>query len=161
MELAQIELKLDGEMFNTVVKKDVTPAEMAVYAAMHGEDCLADMQITGVNRERTVQEEIDRLDYIFQHENAKKIISDLYPGMSPRIPVTFLSIGYDPNMFIRGPRAQDLPPQHDPAAAAELQEKIKGLNKPVTGTPAPVTQEEISAIKEKSNGGTPQAAAQS
>lgn len=128
MQLAKIQLKLSGNIANTVVKHNVTPPQLAIYATMHGEDCVQSLDITGTDKERTIANEMNRLRGIFKTEESTKILNRIFPGIAPQLPVTFVSIGYDPEIYGSGDFAQkaaDRPPQYNQEAAAELAKRIK------------------------------------
>lgn len=99
MELAKVVLMLGGQSSNTVIKENVTPAQMAMYAYMHGEACAQSLTITGVDKKRSVQEEIQRLRMEFTSEHSAQTLAKLFPGMHPQLPVTFRSIGFDPDVL--------------------------------------------------------------
>lgn len=124
MELATIELKLCGNPQNTVIKHNVTPSELSVYAFMHGEDCVDGVTITGKAPERTIGQEMDRLRTVFATEEASKALNKLFPGMAPPLLVTFSSLGYR-NFAMPGqndPMNQIPQPNND--AEAAIQRKI-------------------------------------
>lgn len=126
MELATIELKLLGNPQNTVIKHNVTPSELSVYAAMHGEDCVEGVQITDIDKTRTVREEMDRLRMIFSTEDSAKMLSKLFPGISPPLVVTFSALGYQNfNQGLGQSDAADRPPQPNNEAEAAIQAKIR------------------------------------
>ena len=155
MELATIELKLSGDVHNTVVKHRVTPSELSVYAYMHGEDCVDGVQITGVDKERTVREEMDRLRGIFKTEEASICLNKIFPGMAPALVVTFAALGYVNNQVLGGGADPlDLPPQPSSEAAASSQKKIQDQEAARqaaadadAAAPPPVSPEELAAIQ--------------
>lgn len=126
MELAKVHLKLSGLTQNTVVKNNVTPAQLAIYAYMHGQDCVQSITVTAIDKQRTIHAEMQRLKQEFTAERAQAVIVTLFPGIAPALPVTFQSIGYDPEVLIEDkPSSANKPPQHNSAAAAALAEKIR------------------------------------
>lgn len=125
MELATVHLKLSGQTQNTVVKHNVTPAQLSMYAFMHGEDCVQALTVTSVDKKRTIPQEMNRLRMEFTTEHAVKSMAQLFPGMHPQLPVSFQSIGYDPE-FLRPDNAPAYnPPQVSGNAAAKIRDKIK------------------------------------
>lgn len=96
MELATITLKLSAQTANTVVKTNVTPAQLSIYAYMHGEDCVQDLKVTSIDMDRQVPKEMDRLRAEFTSDHAQKCLNTLFPGRFPHLPTTFKSIGFDP-----------------------------------------------------------------
>lgn len=108
MELATITLRLSGQTQNTVVKEKVSPPELAVYAWMHGEDCVESLEITGIDKSRTIAQEMNRLHEIFKTKHALKALDTLFPGHAPRLPATFNQVGYAETNE-RGRKAADQP----------------------------------------------------
>ncbi len=94
MELATITLRLSGQTQNTVVKHEVSPPELAIYAWMHGEDCIESLEVTGIDKTRTISQEMNRLQEIFKTKYALKALGTLFPGHAPRLPATFSQVGY-------------------------------------------------------------------
>lgn len=99
MELATVTIKLSGQTANTVVKHNVTPAQLAIYAFMHGEDCAHALTVTGAEPKRSIATEMDRLRMEFTSDHAVKCLNELFPGRFPQLPTTFRSIGFDPEML--------------------------------------------------------------
>jgi len=125
MELATVQLKLSGSIGNTVVKNKVTPAQLALYAFMHGEDCVQSLKVIGIDKNRTAHAEMNRLRMEFTSENASKTLAHLFPGASPHLPLTFKSMGYDPSYF--GNEESSNVIHHEPKSSSEkmIKEKIK------------------------------------
>lgn len=153
MELATLTLKLSGQSANTVVKHNVTPPQLALYAYMHGEDCVQSLTVTGIKKDFQVPAEMNRLRGEFMSEHATKCLENLFPGRFPQLPTTFAAIGYDPAVL-----GEDNTPAYTPPAAKNqsekaIMEKIKGAaaaRKEDTGAVAklkPVaTQEAMDAL---------------
>lgn len=95
MELAQVNFKLGGNVNNTVILRDVTPAELAIMAYMHGEDCVQSLTLTGHAKDRPNREELLRLQNKFKTPHGAEVLAKVFPGMNPQFPATFRSIGYD------------------------------------------------------------------
>lgn len=95
MELATVTIKLSGQANNTVIKEKITPAQLSVYMAMHGDDCVQKIVVTSIDKDRKNKSEVDRLRAEFSTDHAAKNFSRLYPGANPTLPVTFSSIGID------------------------------------------------------------------
>lgn len=125
MQLATLHLKLSGNPNNTIYKRNVTPAQMGLYAFMHGEDCMESLVLTGVDKERTTHEEMTRLQTMFDSEDGMKCLNKLYPGMAPHLPVTFTAIGYTPTDTSNVVSAADKPPVPDSQAEAAIADRIK------------------------------------
>lgn len=149
MELANLELKLLGNPSNTVIKTKVSPAELAVYAFLHGEDCVGSLGVTMIDKRRTILEEMDRLRSIFTSEQGLIALNKLFPGMAPQLPITFKSIGYDPD-FLSG-SVNNNPalkaPAPDDYAINAITEKIKKQSSKAKGNATvEVTQKEIKQL---------------
>ena len=125
MELATVHVKLSGLSQNIVVKHRVTPAQLAMIAYMHGEDCVQSLNVTSVDKVRTSRQELDRLRLEFTSEHAQKCLATLFPGMHPQLPTSFRAIGYDPEVLRdeRAPAYAAPQPQNNSATA--IQQKIK------------------------------------
>jgi hypothetical protein len=166
MELATLHLRLSGDPQNTVYIQEVSPAELAVYAFMHGEECVASLKVTKVVKDLDSHEIMEGLRQKFATEYAEKALKTLFPGISPRLPNTFQSIGYDPEVLVddttplRGvPDDRGRVNPSDDAAKA-IQEKIRmaaatrkeenaanGKTTPAplsaAGAPAPVAEDDL------------------
>lgn len=120
MELATVHLKLSGQTQNTVVKHNVTPAQLAMYAFMHGEDCVQSLTITGIEKNRKVHEEMNRLRMEFTSDHSAKCLAQLFPGMHPALPPTFRAVGYDHEML----RDENTPAYSKPVPRNEAETSI-------------------------------------
>lgn len=125
MELATITLKLSGQTANTVVKKNVTPAQAAIYAMLHGEDCIQALSITGVDKSRSIPTEIDRLRAEFTSVKGIEALDKLFPGRFPQLPSTFSLIGFEPTEFSENVVTSVMSPEAQSEAAARIKEKIR------------------------------------
>lgn len=154
MELATLHLKLSGDPQNTVMIHGVTPAQLAIYAFMHGEECVQSLTLEKVEKKLTTAEVMTKLHETFgSSEPAMKAISSLFPGMNPMLPRTFASIGYDPIALTEEPMVvRNDPNAANKSKAAEkaIREKLKRANAArkaeeagKAGKPAEVTQEEL------------------
>lgn len=93
MEIATVHLKLSGDPQNTIFKHNVTPAELAVYAHMHGDDCvqsISDLRNVELDRDDVME----KLHEVFRTDNAVASLKSLFPGFSAELPKTFRSIGF-------------------------------------------------------------------
>jgi len=95
MEISTIELRLSGDMRNTVVKIGVTPAEILVLRAIHGQGSVFNVQ-PGDTDKRPHADELERLRSIyaprFQDEGKKDIVGQMFPGIAPQLPVKLKDI---------------------------------------------------------------------
>lgn len=99
MQTANIMLALGGDKGNCVPKYDVTPAEIAVLRAIHGDDAVFDVEPTdkeattevenGDPRKRTNREELSRLSREYAGGRLFgtdiRAVSALFPGAAARV----------------------------------------------------------------------------
>jgi len=96
MQHASCLVALGGDITFTVVKPDVTVAEIALLKAIHGADAVRDIQPTFMDK-RPHAEERERLTLEYGHARDHKdepLIAKIFPGLAP-LPVTFRDIGLD------------------------------------------------------------------
>ena len=129
MELANVLLALGGDKNNTVPKYRVTPAEIAVLAAIHGSDAVFDIVPLGETEDRSFREERERLfmAYPAKDEDNNPIVMQVYPGVSPVLHTTIESLGLDETLF--------KPTEHAKPAAP----KAKGVKPVKAAEPPPVS----------------------
>lgn len=94
MELAEVEVRLAGSVANTVIRRNVTPAELVFLREMHGEAAIADVRYSG-KRQIEQAKELERLRAYYNTENARPLFAKLFPGMTPQLPITFKEVGYE------------------------------------------------------------------
>lgn len=101
MELANVILALGGDRQNTVPKYNVTPAEIAVLIAIHGNDSVFDVFPTGDEVERSTREEIARLVQLYPARNADNalIVTQVYAGQNPILHTEIEDLGLDESLF--------------------------------------------------------------
>lgn len=105
MQRVNCTVRLSGDTGNTVLKSDVTVAEVAVLRSIHGNESVVD--IKPVRQCKTPhREERDRLSLIY---GAPRVAA-LFPGMIPRLPVSLDDIA----LVIEG----DIPESAQPATDA-------------------------------------------
>ena len=124
MEIGTLYLKLSGSPANVVVKHKITPAELGMYCAMHGEDCVESLVATGIDKDRTINEERARLSNIFVSDVAHKHMAALYPGMSPNYPTTFRAVGHHPESSTPHVSPNDMPVQSSEYNDSEVRKRI-------------------------------------
>lgn len=90
---------LSGDLHHGVYKPDVTVAEIAVLRAIHGDDGVAEIQPTFMERGRSNAAELERLRVIYNGSNltkeGKRLLEEIFPGRNPSLPVTLADIGED------------------------------------------------------------------
>ena len=96
MQHASCIVALNGDITFTVVKPDVTVAEVAILRAIHGMDAVTNIVCTYMDK-RSHAEERERL--FFQYGSARStrdepLVSVVFPSMS-KLPVTFRDIGLE------------------------------------------------------------------
>jgi hypothetical protein len=99
MQLCDIELRLGGQLTSTVHKQDVTPAEIQVLWAIHGEDAVTNVRPRKMDK-RTHKAEYDRLvglygrapDGLMDAGNGA-LLEKIYPGAQKVLPVSLGDIG--------------------------------------------------------------------
>ncbi|CAB4120920.1 hypothetical protein UFOVP4_11 [uncultured Caudovirales phage] len=99
MQVCKLEVRLNDSPGHTVHKTDVTPAEIQVLQAIHGESAVANIQpITMDKRSQTF--EWDRLTGIYgrapdglMDAGNGALLERLFPGASKKLPVSLKDIG--------------------------------------------------------------------
>lgn len=101
MELANVLLALGGDRNNTVPKYRVTPAEIAVLSAIHGNDAVFDITPLDETLETSFKAERERLllAYPAKNEDNKLIVLEVYPGVAPILHTSIESLGLDESLF--------------------------------------------------------------
>lgn len=84
MDLCTVEVQLGGSLNNTVVKQNVTPAEIVCLQQMHGVKLVS---VDG-SSDRNRVEEVKRLNAAYP-----KPMALAYPGAAPMIPMSITEIG--------------------------------------------------------------------
>jgi hypothetical protein len=87
------ECKVQSDSRTTVLRRGITPAEAVVIMSVLGEQALIEPVQKG-SVERTSAEEMDRLQQRYDGPN-KPVVSDLFPGHNPELPMTFSDAGID------------------------------------------------------------------
>jgi len=101
MELANVLLALGGDRNNTVPKYEVTAAEIAVLAAIHGADAVHDIEPLEKTRTVSFKEERERLLGLYpaKNEDNKLIVLEVYPGVAPVLHTEIATLGLDESLF--------------------------------------------------------------
>ena len=107
MQIANALLALAGERDNTVPKYDVTPAEVLLLRALHGEDAVTDIVILDATKNVKSAEERERLYGAYARNTPEgrrcPELDALFPGVAARLPETFDDIGLDEVFYARKP----------------------------------------------------------
>lgn len=94
-----------------VEKIGVSAAEIFVYRHLHGAEAVFDIRPARMDRRSHAQEK-ERLKTVFRPSQAHDIVEELFPGYSPRLPVSLKDIGIMPDSpFLRDPRRAAQPVQ--------------------------------------------------
>jgi hypothetical protein len=97
MELARISVTLSGDLGNVVYKNGITAPEASVLRAMHGKGSVSVVYIESMDK-RSHDSELSRLITNYP----KDVVTKLWPGESPRLPVRFSDIGLaEPELAVR------------------------------------------------------------
>lgn len=88
MQISSAEILLAGEINNTVIRKDVTPAEVALLQFIHGAESVINIR-PRKNDKRTHDGEIDRL----KSRYGEKVFGEVFSGFTPKLPVYLKDIG--------------------------------------------------------------------
>lgn len=101
MELANIILALGGDQQNTVPKYEVTPAEIAVLMAIHGNDAVKDITPLDKEADRSNREEMARLIRLYPATDAdnRLIVTTVYAGQNPVMHTTIEDLGLGEEYF--------------------------------------------------------------
>ena len=116
METAHVLVALGGDKGNTVMKYDVTAAEIAVLRAIHGEDAISDVEPLG-DIVVTGREERQRLFDLYGSAldgTGRPIISVVFPGVTARLTERLDDLGLVPEQYKPTARAT---PKNRPAKA--------------------------------------------
>ena len=93
MELATCEVRLNGDLQNTVIKDNITPAELLILRAIHGAESVVRIIIKAMNR-RQYSTEVERLSKIYDRPAEETyIVQKVFPGNAAALPGTFKEIG--------------------------------------------------------------------
>jgi hypothetical protein len=97
MELARVSITLSGDLGNVVYKNGVTVPEASILRAMHGKGSVSIVYIESMDK-RSHDGEYSRLIAKYP----KEVITKLWPGENPRLPVRFSEIGLaEPELEVR------------------------------------------------------------
>jgi len=100
MQIANVMVAIGGERGNTVPRYGVTPAEIALLRAIHGDDAVFDIEpvgdapiSNGAERERL------RAIYPAKDEDGNRVFDRLYPGGAARVYESLDELGLDQSYF--------------------------------------------------------------
>lgn len=98
MQIGECKVRLNGDLLNVVPRSDITPPEVILLRAIHGEDSVIDIKQTGSDK-RQHREEYDRLFEKYGEApdgKEKSILKTIWPNPHGiRFPANFAEIGVD------------------------------------------------------------------
>lgn len=89
METALIEVLLNGNVGNTIIKR-VTASEVTILKQIHGDDAVTNPSDI-IKTSTSNPEEVERLRRVY----GKSAVEKSFPGSMPVLPSTFASVGID------------------------------------------------------------------
>lgn len=99
MQFARCFVQIGGDLGTRIAKAPVSPAEVVVLRAIHGNDSINGLELIngGLNDKTPHAEEMRRLrdSYTATTEDGIPVIDKIFPGHSPQLPTTFREIGVD------------------------------------------------------------------
>jgi len=149
MQYARCTVQLSGDAGTRIPKAPVTPAEVVVLRAIHGQESVSNFELLrgGVNDKASHAEEIKRLrdTYTALTEKGELVVDTMFPGHAPQLPTTFREIG----VSLEEPKVERAP---TPAAdtngdgqlsVAELKAELTRLGVPFKGNASKATLEAL------------------
>lgn len=97
MQLVNAEVALGGDQGNTVPKYGITPTEIAVLRAIHGDEAVLNIEPVGEVK-RSHRDELARIKGIYGNARTGEnevIVEVLFPGMAARVFETLEELGVD------------------------------------------------------------------
>jgi hypothetical protein len=89
MQRCVCEVRLAGDLLNTVEKRGVSPAEVLILRHIHGDDSVCKFAPNGNDRGRAIDERGDL------QERYPRYFAEVFPGATPQLPEAFKDIGVD------------------------------------------------------------------
>jgi hypothetical protein len=136
MQKATILLSLGGDSGNQVQKYDVTPSEVAVLRAIHGDQSVSDIEPTGEaksldnpGKARTDREDLARLRQEYgaaKDVNNTSIFETLFPGVGARGISSFSDLGLDKSLYKAKERVD--PDEDTGEDANDGKDELDGMN---------------------------------
>lgn len=126
MEIANVLIAIDGEKGHTVPRYNVTVSEVAVLRALHGEDAVFDIEVTG-DIPRKHREERERL--ATEYPKAKKAIERLFPGAAAPLFNAFSELDLPDELYQATGRQTPAAPKAEKTKAKAKAEANEGTEK--------------------------------
>jgi len=96
MQFCKVEIKINGDMTNTVVKDNVSVPEIVLLRAIHGAvDAVTVLELAD-DIETSSRTELERLNVVYStatNSKAEPWVSIVFPGMGVVLPQTLSDIG--------------------------------------------------------------------
>jgi len=99
MQICECEVRLGASVQHTVLKSEVTPAEILILQAIHGQDAVVGIKPKKMDK-RPNADELERLHNLYGRETEGirdagngNLIAKLFPGINPSLPVSLKDIG--------------------------------------------------------------------
>jgi hypothetical protein len=89
MQRGSCEVRLGGDLLNTVILTSVSPAEVAILRHIHGSDAVVNLRQHGNDQGKAVDEKS------VLSQRYARAYKEVFPGQSPQLPNTFADIGID------------------------------------------------------------------
>lgn len=110
MQVCSIDLRLGGSLNHTISKNNVTPAEIVILKAIHGEDAVVNIRPIKMDGRRN-DVELDRLQRLYGRNPSGlmdagngDLIEKLFPGAVKKLPIRLKDIGLGDLMYpLRAP----------------------------------------------------------
>jgi hypothetical protein len=112
MQLANAIVAIGPDGLSSVPKYHVTPGEVAVLVAIHGEGAVTEIEILEETTKRSNREERERLIGAYgraKDGEDKPIVVQMFPGAAARVFETFDELGLEDICFKEAPRARKAP----------------------------------------------------
>lgn len=101
MQLSSLTLRIGGSLLHTVHKADCTPAEIMVLQRIHGQDAVADVRPTKIDKSIRHNAEYERLAALYDRSGSvdtpdgpsASILQQMFPGAIKKLPTTLKEIG--------------------------------------------------------------------
>lgn len=132
MQLANIMLGIGGGRDNTVPKYGVTPSEIAILQAIHGEDAVHDVEPLEEEVDRSNREELSRLRGLYggaKDGNSNVVFDALFPGAAARAFQSLDELGL-PEVFFKAQTRMKAKPAAEEKPAKKGKAKAKAEPKP-------------------------------
>jgi len=132
MQTASVLVAVGGDRGNSVPKDNVTPAEVAVLRAVHGDDAVFDI-VPGKDIERGNRQELERLVYIYGSSKLlgtdTRAVPTLFPGAGARVFTDFEELDLSDEYYKAETRATPKKSAAKSKAEPEAEDEFGGMTK--------------------------------